>query len=585
MLLAFQKVRVVPHVDAHEVEAFLAHYGAVGEVVGDAIPPGYPINFGEFFDLLQGANPAAYARAQQWMDTGELHTIDGRLLMPVGRWIREDRLEVVAVHEGLAATVPAPLPPLPTDTPEPSPQPPRAQITIRIDTEGYIEDADSIDPYMSGLTQDAFLLYIPKAYKPHTKRGISESSLRYNGINWLVRKLVTNGIPPQIVAEALVAAILARRAITSGEASSNMVDELVRALELEAPSMLIGTSLYKLQKVGRVDGKKYAQHIRKTLYEKAEKLATEVREAARMESESIIRRAQSQLNEAKSKIEAMMKGAVKVPDWCRHNGIPVRYRPGVNLDNVDMQIGITLLSSSFRTVQYLYRNSTYIWEFRVQANPVYKMQAWLSIGQDGRYSQAGLMMAHEQLPHISESSSCFKLDDMPDKITDMKEYGRAVKGFNRSLEVININSILVRDIGLWPAWLRDAMPKEVIRSLSHRTYGDMAYLPLDENNQVRNPAVFMEATRVVTMETEVKETVSVDQAALIVARLERERQNQAASNAAPAMLPIPVTAANNDITVPAATLPVNMVEVDRRATDTRATDTAIREAEAILRGR
>ncbi len=338
--------------------------------------------------------------------------------------------------------------------------------------------------------------FVSRQYHTAIQKRSWESSRLY----YVVENLVNAGVPLQELADSILAMLKANELVKSASATYAS-DDLVRMLEADSATIVIGAQAFKLSMIKGVDGRKYAVEYRKRLKDKVDQICKGVLQAAKDEAEMQRQQAARQLREAQERAEEMMSRLKAIPEWMVANEIPTKFVGGM------MYVGFHILPY-FLSIEATIRDKVYKWDCDITLPHV---QCWLPVGVTGLYDQKQFRLDRTTefvLPHISRDGSCHELDDMPAQITTKAEYDRARNGFARATAVVNLNSLL-RTFVDWPTALKNyvtSIPELLGIAIGCRV-GSLNYHGLDPTT----------ASHVVTLAMDTREMVSVVEAGRVAA--------------------------------------------------------------------
>jgi hypothetical protein len=185
------------------------------------------------------------------------------------------------------------------------------------------------------------------------------------------------------------------------------------------------------------------------------------------------------LNQQMSQFRAEASRLGSIPEWIRLAGLTISWE---SID--DYYQGSLIQPSIHFTAQLILKRFVYSYHRMIDGQATLIKKVWKVVrpitvpiplkviisAPDGAYDSLNVIVcdSDKMCPHISNIRSCMEIADRPSKITSVQTLDQLRDGIVRTMEEVNLDSLLVH-YSEWHPTFRRKIPKALIPYLKHRT--------------------------------------------------------------------------------------------------------------------
>lgn len=372
-------------------------------------------------------------------------------------------------------------PPLTTPVvPAPAPRiPPRVRVEITREGEGSREYQFKVTIdgtlWAEGLPATVHVRqYLPTSARNglrlRRKTGWSNASYYNDALN--------NGtVTLQQMADALKAYHLARiteGAQTSAVSQSEHEDDLA-LLRIQPAMLVVGGLAYKLVPTDARDMRNPLRGIRQRAIAAARGEARRITEVATRDARNVTTQAVEEAERMREEMrrERERAGMAAPPQWLAESGYFFRPDP----DNRGAWIVTFPFDAHIDHWQMYVPNwqRTLYWDsLDVEGPMVRDMWVNIRIHAEGQYTMHDVWAtAGAESPHISESWTCMDLQGLQGTIKTGGQFRSLVAGLERGMKVVNMNSLLNKNMNGWHPFIQAQVPDGIRVMLTKNADGDL----------------------------------------------------------------------------------------------------------------
>jgi hypothetical protein len=266
----------------------------------------------------------------------------------------------------------------------------------------------------------------------------------YSSLNTWAQRYATNGGDLSDLSQAISQAIAHRdQARNEGFHSGIDANQVAHRLTAGAPAyMAVGGTLFRMQPAGEVETTRALTTLRRQQAAAIRQERDGLVANANREAEAIIQEAQRRETAARQlQEEARRSNRLVVPQW---------YRGDMKKDDSGRLHLKTTLAFYLRFWHMNYGTGVLTWEF--PANPPVSVYVWVPIRADGSFSWEHLYLDQAttgDLPHLTHNSSCLNPGESLSHIDSAEAWERFRLLLQRTLNTVNMDSLLQRDPSHW----------------------------------------------------------------------------------------------------------------------------------------
>lgn len=286
-------------------------------------------------------------------------------------------------------------------------------------------------------------------YLPNTLRNAS-------GNYWTIEQALQHGINPQSLTTALSAWYTEHPNV--GEV---LVTEGSSPLPDTTAYMALGDRIYKMVPVRQAGATKAIRVMREKMREESERLRTRLQAQVQAEFEALMMQARERAaairNEAEQ-VRAALSTQCTFPDWTR--GYPVKRKGAISFFLREVPIITKALCYGEK-------------HWRVKGEPIaIPVWLWLPIAEAPNPEVVHLRDGDSYLPHVTTVSSCMKIGERIPPTTNYANLCLFERQVQRTLEKINLASLLISDPSSWDSRFLAVVPDAIVAWL--RKYPTLA---------------------------------------------------------------------------------------------------------------